>query len=516
MSKKFVLIQARTNSQRFFGKCLLKIKKQESIIFLYNRLKSKEYETYVLTSDNAQDNYLAELLKKNKIKFFRGSLQNVSNRFLQFSKKLNQKDILVRCTADNLILDKFFIKKLIYEFQKSKKDYLKINRKKSRLPYGLAAEVFTVKSLKKYKAKNKFDEEHVTPPIKRGRNIKNLIIKSNNDLYKYRCTIDTVFDYFYIKYLFEELKNSKKTKWSDLCKDLKKIKKETIEKKVKKVFSKLIIGTAQFMGDYGINNKNIINKEENIKKILDFAYKNNINFLDTAQAYYPAEKKIGKFIKRNRVKFKIISKFNLSNIHNLRSSLKKLNQKKIFGMLIHDPSEVHENNLEIIKKQFIYNKPNFNFFGASMNSPNEYKILKKLKLCKIFQIPYNLIDNRWENILNKESMIHVRSVFLQGLLISNQNNCPKNLLDEFNVIKKKLNFLVKKFSRYDTKDLLFNFVKSNKKVDKIIIGFDNLQQIEQILFYMLREDFNYKEINFMKRKIGNVSLNFKCPTNWKN
>ena len=88
-----------------------------------------------------------------------------------------------------------------------------------------------------------------------------------------------------------------------------------------------------------------------------------------------------------------------------------------------------------------------------------------------------------------------------------------NIVD---VIKKKLNFLVKKFSRYDTKDLLFNFVKSNKKVDKIIIGFDNLQQIEQILFYMLREDFNYKEINFMKRKIGNVSLNFKCPTNWKN
>ena len=70
MSKKFVLIQVRTNSQRFFGKCLLKIKKQESIIFLYNRLKSKEYETYVLTSDNAQDNYLAELLKKKNKKFF--------------------------------------------------------------------------------------------------------------------------------------------------------------------------------------------------------------------------------------------------------------------------------------------------------------------------------------------------------------------------------------------------------------------------------------------------------------
>lgn len=62
--------------------------------------------------------------------------------------------------------------------------------------------------------------------------------------------------------------------------------------------------------------------------------------------------------------------------------------------------------------------------------------------------------------------------------------------------------------------MLFNFVKSNKKVDKIIIGFDDLHQIQQIPFYLLREKLNYKEINFIKKKIGNVSINFKSPTNW--
>ena len=61
-------------------------------------------------------------------------------------------------------------------------------------------------------------------------------------------------------------------------------------------------------------------------------------------------------------------------------------------MLIHDPSEVQKQFR--VSKAIINNKTNLNFFGASMNS-NEYKILK-LKLCKIFQIPYNLIDDRWE------------------------------------------------------------------------------------------------------------------------
>lgn len=517
MPKKYVLIQARTNSQRLFGKCLLSIKKQESILLLCDRLKSSEYETFVLTSNHVHDNYLVKLLKKNKIKFYRGSLENVRNRFLQFSEKLNKSDILVRCTADNLLLDKFFIKELIYEFQKSKKDYLKINRKKSLLPYGLGAEVFTVGALRKYKSKNKFDEEHVTPPMKRfGQNIKNLIIKNNFNLYKYRCTIDTVFDYFYIKYLFENFKNSKKTKWYDLCKDLKKIKKKKINKEVKKIFSKIVIGTAQFMGNYGVNNKNNNFKKEKIKKILDFAYKNHINFLDTAQAYHPSEKKIGEFIKTSGASFNVISKFNINNIQNLQSSLKKLNQKKIYGMLIHDPSKINKNNLEIIRKQLVNDRSNFKYFGASLNFPDEYKIIKKLKLCKILQIPYNLVDNRWESILNKKLSIHVRSVFLQGLLITNQDNCPKNILKEFNIIKKKLNFLIKKFDRFDVKDLLFNFVKSNKKIDKIIIGFEDLQQLQQILFYILRENFNYKEIDFIRRKIGNVSLNFKSPINWKN
>lgn len=517
MPKKYVLIQARTNSKRLFGKCLLNIKKQESILLLCDRLKSSEYETFVLTSDHFHDDYLVKLLKKNKIKFFRGSLKNVRNRFLQFSEKLNKDDILVRCTADNLLLDKFFIKELIYEFEKSKKDYLKINRKKSMLPYGLGAEVFTVEMLRKYKSKNKFDEEHVTPPMKRvGKNLKNLIIKNNYNLYKYRCTIDTVFDYIYIKYLFEKLKNSKKTKWYDLCRDLKKIKKKIINKEIKRIFSKIIIGTAQFMGNYGVNNKDNNFKKENIKKILDFAYKNHINFLDTAQAYYPSEKKIGEFIKTNKVNLNVITKFNISNITNLNSSLKKLKQKKIYGMLIHDPSKINKGNLKSLRKELVNYKSNFKYFGASLNSPDEHKIIKKLKLCKIIQIPYNLVDNRWESILNKKSIIHVRSVFLQGLLVTNQDNCPENIFKEFNIVKKKLNFLTKKFNRYDVKDLLFSFVKSNKKIDKIIVGFEDLQQVQQIIFYILRENFNYKEIDIIKRKIGNVSLNFKSPSNWKN
>jgi spore coat polysaccharide biosynthesis protein SpsF (cytidylyltransferase family) len=79
IANKYVFIQARTNSKRLFGKCLLKIKGIETILILFNRIKSSNYKTIILTSKDKSDDYLVKILKKNKISFFRGDLNNVQN-----------------------------------------------------------------------------------------------------------------------------------------------------------------------------------------------------------------------------------------------------------------------------------------------------------------------------------------------------------------------------------------------------------------------------------------------------
>ena len=68
--KIYLLIQARTNSSRLFGKCLFKIKNKETILLLHDRVKSKNYKTVILTSDEKSDDYLSRILKKKKSKFF--------------------------------------------------------------------------------------------------------------------------------------------------------------------------------------------------------------------------------------------------------------------------------------------------------------------------------------------------------------------------------------------------------------------------------------------------------------
>ncbi len=55
----------------------------------------------------------------------------------------------------------------------------------------------------------------------------------------------------------------------------------------------LCLGTAQFGLDYGITNAAGQLEIESVRKILSLAQRNNITFLDTAQAYGNAEAVIG-------------------------------------------------------------------------------------------------------------------------------------------------------------------------------------------------------------------------------
>ena len=59
--KVYLLIQARTNSSRLFGKCLFHIKNKEAILLLHDRVKSKNYKTIVLTSNEKSDDYLDKI-----------------------------------------------------------------------------------------------------------------------------------------------------------------------------------------------------------------------------------------------------------------------------------------------------------------------------------------------------------------------------------------------------------------------------------------------------------------------
>jgi len=227
MTKKIkVILQARTSSKRLRGKVLLPICGQELVVLCYQRIKNIKFDTIVAIPKGKEDNYLAKVLKKNNIKFFRGEKENVLNRFQKITSRMNPEDIIVRVTGDNPVVDSFFIKKLVLEFTKGKFNYLSSHDNVVSSPFGLQAEVFKVKYLREKLPINKYNLEHVTPVIReRYKSKKKIKIKNLKNLSNLRISIDDINDYERVKDIFQASFNNSKENYLSLINNYKRLKK---------------------------------------------------------------------------------------------------------------------------------------------------------------------------------------------------------------------------------------------------------------------------------------------------
>jgi spore coat polysaccharide biosynthesis protein SpsF len=116
----------------------------------------------VATSEEDTDNPIVDYCKVNKITFFRGSLNNVAQRFLNCAKQY-KLDFATRINGDNLFVDVDAIKNMLDIVKTNQYDFVS-NVKKITFPKGMSVEIVRTSHFeKKYL---KFDKkeffEHVT------------------------------------------------------------------------------------------------------------------------------------------------------------------------------------------------------------------------------------------------------------------------------------------------------------------------------------------------------------------
>lgn len=276
----------------------------------------------------------------------------------------------------------------------------------------------------------------------------------------------------------------------------------------------ICIGTANFNRKYGLNKKKISSKYK--KKIFSELINRNIKFLDTANAY-----KSDSYLNNNK-KFNIItkvsslrnfSKFDLQKEIDLQ--IKHLTKfKPLYAVLIHDCNDMFsKNNNEIYKSLLnLKKKKMVKKIGISCYFENDLKILKKFNF-DIIQFPLNIFDQR---ILNKKNLkllknkeIHVRSIFLQGLLLKDKkyintyfNKWSKNFHNYYNFLKK---------NNLSNLECCLRFIKQQKFISKIVLGIESVNQLDQIIKIL-------KTKNLGKLKFSNLKTNDKnliLPINWR-
>ena len=168
-------------------------------------------EIIVATTTSPHDNCLVEEAEKLGVKWFKGSQDNVLERYYLAAKE-HQADTVIRVTSDCPLLDVETLDQLLSYFQEENSNSLNIdylsNSLKRSFPRGLDVEIFTYSALElAYNSATKdYEREHVTPYIRENPDIFSLHnLNNDDDLSYHRWTLDTPEDYELIKIIYDNL-----------------------------------------------------------------------------------------------------------------------------------------------------------------------------------------------------------------------------------------------------------------------------------------------------------------------
>tara|TARA_Y100000589_G_C27095637_1_gene605807 strand:+ start:66 stop:965 length:900 start_codon:yes stop_codon:yes gene_type:complete len=257
---------------------------------------------------------------------------------------------------------------------------------------------------------------------------------------------------------------------------------------------KLVLGTAQFGMNYGIANKTGKIKKSEMLNILKISMSNGVKTLDTAAGYGNCQKELGDL---GIDEWKVISKISdfgykknkiKENIFiQIKKTLNDLNINSINTLLLHTPDDLEGEYRYEIYNALLESKHKglCKKIGISAYEYNQVlKITKEFKI-DVVQFPYNIFNTELDETglmlyLRKNKIeIHVRSIFLQGLLLMRSKERGLYFQTWKDLFEKWESWIRK--NNISKIEACISYVLQNKYIDKIILGIDSQEHLQEIL-----------------------------------
>lgn len=199
------ITQARMSSSRCPGKVLKPIMGSPMAWHQWERTqKAHSLDHCILaTSTDSSDDVLANYFSTHNQPVFRGSLNNVLNRYYECAKAQKATHV-VRLTADCPLIDPAIIDRTVETHLQNNNDYTSI----AHFPVGLSVEVcrFSILEQAYYEAKLRSQREHVTLFIHQQPELFKLeFIYNKEDLSYLRWTVDYPEDFEFVKQVYQHL-----------------------------------------------------------------------------------------------------------------------------------------------------------------------------------------------------------------------------------------------------------------------------------------------------------------------
>lgn len=258
--------------------------------------------------------------------------------------------------------------------------------------------------------------------------------------------------------------------------------------------ARLILGTAQFGLDYGIANRTGQTSLSEATSILETARSHGMRVLDTAAAYGESEKRLGDI---GLERWGVISKlpFMPDDVANIKqwvresaeASLSRLKIPSLHGLLLHRPEQLlgprgvalYAALLELKESNLAHR------IGISIYDPGELDQLCARYQFDVVQCPFNLMDRRlidsgWlYRLRDLGTELHVRSVFLQGLLLLSPTARPAKFLRWEGLWSNWQRWLAQ--TAMTPLQACLNYALSFPEIQNVVLGVDKTSQLQEII-----------------------------------
>ncbi|MBJ6109865.1 aldo/keto reductase [Hymenobacter sp. BT523] len=253
--------------------------------------------------------------------------------------------------------------------------------------------------------------------------------------------------------------------------------------------SRLALGTVQFGLDYGINNTAGRPSDAAVHAVLRTAQAAGITLLDTAAAYGDSEVRLGHWLGEHSpatTPFQVVTKLAAGSAaqvqHQLQESLARLRQPAVYGVMFHSFNAFREQPAGWEALQEARHAGLVQRIGLSLYHPQEAAWVLETGLdADLVQVPFNVLDQRFGPLLpalaRRGVEVHVRSAFLQGLLLRD----PAALPPFFAPLAPKLTRLrrLAQDANVPLPALLLQFAAFAPGVARLVVGVDSAANLQE-------------------------------------
>jgi len=257
---------------------------------------------------------------------------------------------------------------------------------------------------------------------------------------------------------------------------------------------KLALGTVQFGLDYGVANTAGRVPAAEAKAIVELARAKGIDTLDTAALYGDSQQRLGEIGVEG---WQVVSKLPEMPAgcadpaawvaDTVQRSLRHLRIAQLDGLLLHRPGQLLQaggdrlfRGLQLVKDAGVVRK-----IGVSVYGPDELDALHQSYVFDLVQAPFSVLDQRlltsgWmPRLVDLGTELHVRSVFLQGLLLMPPGGRPP-MFDRWAAVWTDFHHWLGE-AHLTAAQACLRFAVGQPGISRVVVGVDSRAQLSELL-----------------------------------